>query len=756
MEEASIELLLPLSEQSPVAQTPPPSVAKPPIRFCLGRPWARPPPELKGKILEILHLPKKHGRTRLVYVPTDAFKKRLKSHLKGTLANVESSPSAHGFVLGRNVYTCAKPHVGKAVTIRFDVEEFFDSLRPDLVRFPPDAVQARRELLYTEEFQSSRDVETFIHANLDPQEVSEHLRTKFREHFVELEEDAHVERFEADPNRWTIHSGDKRYAVTRPQALVVIEDSETGALLNAINFSIVQSRDEVRRELFADMFIQGAPRQGLPTSPAISNMAFGKADKDIQSWLMYNFKGEAVYTRYADDLFVSLSRDALGDDPQKIVQRVLEWIPKVVRDATHERIERRVQVVRKHPLTGEMVTQFDPEGRPKIEVRRELGAIPGLGINKAKTRIMYDQAGRVLCSLRVDMDDVHPLREHRRKLRAYLHNLLRMLGVDKETEREIQYRVREKGPSWVRELLLVLNGHSVPEESSGAGRLLLHRIWSARYDFNMSDQVDAKARREYELWLRKLQGMYGWTSMREPKPAVTAEEDPEQWLRDQYEYVEEIARDFGYTVTKPLRVRKLIPATSVESVDDETCVVEGRGVRVVGDFQVTNDPAYFIGQSNFTIGWRSCVWVQGSGEYKNESITSLSHPGLSMAVWLAAPDKVQRLGKFERRSLVARSLLYKIEDTGDVVYGRVYPQVDWLAIQQPGFARSIKDRMVCWMQSKGFKHPRTAARKLVAGSVPETFHSLYPDNARTEVRGGRKYLRIMDDGGTVEGSGGGD
>ena len=117
----------------------------------------------------------------------------------------------------------------------------------------------------------------------------------------------------------------------------------------------------------------GAPRQGLPTSPFVANIAAAAMDRDVRSSLAL-LTTEVVYTRYADDLSFSWNGD----------RSVHEWLRKEVR-----------RVVESHRFL----------------------------LAKGKTHLQSAKAGRrVICGVAVD-HELHARREARRRLRAAAHRV---------------------------------------------------------------------------------------------------------------------------------------------------------------------------------------------------------------------------------------------------------------------------------------------------------------------------------------------
>lgn len=136
---------------------------------------------------------------------------------------------------------------------------------------------------------------------------------------------------------------------------------------------------------FPECFPDGAARQGLPTSPALANIAACRMDREIFSRysmsvdeqvervIMLDFDSYApvTYTRYADDLTFSSNS----------LQR-LEWLRDII-----------PAIARRH----------------------------GFEVKTSKTRIQWAGAGRrMITGIAVD-SKLHPMRSTKRRLRAARH-----------------------------------------------------------------------------------------------------------------------------------------------------------------------------------------------------------------------------------------------------------------------------------------------------------------------------------------------
>lgn len=136
------------------------------------------------------------------------------------------------------------------------------------------------------------------------------------------------------------------------------------------------------RALIDRCFIEGRLRQGLPTSPVISNIAFCPFDDAIVAALKA-LKIDAVYTRYADDLVFSYSDAFAGGKIRTAVKQIVER--------------------------------------------------GGFKVNEKKTRIQSARNGRIIVvGIALDSSGLHPTRKTRRKIRAAQHqgNAVSAAGLD--------------------------------------------------------------------------------------------------------------------------------------------------------------------------------------------------------------------------------------------------------------------------------------------------------------------------------------
>jgi hypothetical protein len=145
-------------------------------------------------------------------------------------------------------------------------------------------------------------------------------------------------------------------------------DSVTGKHLDMFDKSYIPDRAMIAHRKSDD----AAPRQGLPTSPAIANIAAVSLDQRIEGWC---FDNQCVYTRYADDVTVS------GNDKAALLS---------LRDELHKD-----------------------------------SGMPGIVFSDKKTRLQWCGPDRTwtreVVGVGVNHERILPLRTTRKKLRAALH-----------------------------------------------------------------------------------------------------------------------------------------------------------------------------------------------------------------------------------------------------------------------------------------------------------------------------------------------
>jgi retron-type reverse transcriptase len=72
---------------------------------------------------------KRSGGHRLIEAPKALLKQVQQQILHEILDKVPAHPGAHGFVTGRSILSNARPHVGQYLLLKFDLEDFYPSVR---------------------------------------------------------------------------------------------------------------------------------------------------------------------------------------------------------------------------------------------------------------------------------------------------------------------------------------------------------------------------------------------------------------------------------------------------------------------------------------------------------------------------------------------------------------------------------------------------------------------------------------------------
>jgi len=133
------------------------------------------------------------------------------------------------------------------------------------------------------------------------------------------------------------------------------------------------------RSYIKNCLLDGVPRQGLPTSPSIANLAFIPVDDKIHS-ILHDIVLDFVYTRYADDIIISFNSS----------------------NPTNENLLRYAGIIIQH------VTSAIDEA--------------GFILNTRKTSVKLASAGnRIITGIAVNDSEIRMSRKTRRKIRAAIH-----------------------------------------------------------------------------------------------------------------------------------------------------------------------------------------------------------------------------------------------------------------------------------------------------------------------------------------------
>tara|TARA_R100000458_G_scaffold14673_3_gene12455 strand:- start:1030 stop:1869 length:840 start_codon:yes stop_codon:yes gene_type:complete len=134
------------------------------------------------------------------------------------------------------------------------------------------------------------------------------------------------------------------------------------------------------------VIVDGAARQGLPTSPAMSNIAAIPMDAAL-SELCNESRERAVYTRYADDLTFS-------SNSEQVIHNLRKQVPQIVESLGFEVNKRKTKHMRakagRRHITG--VAVGDRNIYPTRKFRRRFRAVSNQivkGYKSPPTKLMY-------------------------------------------------------------------------------------------------------------------------------------------------------------------------------------------------------------------------------------------------------------------------------------------------------------------------------------------------------------------------------
>jgi len=98
------------------------------------RGWTTKQPEMKLRHYVPTWQPRRRGRFRLIESPKPTLKRIQRRILHDLLEHIPPHSAAHGFRRGRSIVSYAEPHVGRRIVLRFDLRDFFPSVRASRVR----------------------------------------------------------------------------------------------------------------------------------------------------------------------------------------------------------------------------------------------------------------------------------------------------------------------------------------------------------------------------------------------------------------------------------------------------------------------------------------------------------------------------------------------------------------------------------------------------------------------------------------------
>lgn len=236
-------------------------------------------------------IPKGNGKFRRIHVPDKDEMARLRvlvPALTQRMVEADKSGVMHGFFPGRSCVTNAMQHRGYRFTLKFDLKDFFDTVKASMVKDSWHHAENFEECWIREplsDLQFGQQVWYKAHAGvplLEGRVKSKHLT-----------QDAYFVVYNCNGEWNNFHN-------------------YTAELTDACTLRTSEQ-------------VNGYAGQGLPTSPILANIAAAKMDEQIVklSRRAGRFDNRFAYTRYADDLTFSFN-------DQRLVAVLKDAVPRIV------------------------------------------------------------------------------------------------------------------------------------------------------------------------------------------------------------------------------------------------------------------------------------------------------------------------------------------------------------------------------------------------------------------------------------------
>jgi hypothetical protein len=178
----------------------------------------------------------------------------------------------------------------------------------------------------------------------------------------------------------------------------------------------------------------------------------------------------------------------------------------------------------------------------------------------------------------------------------------------------------------------------------------------------------ARNDKDREKALFSVRGLREWMKLKEPKPTELPTLEQLDMIEQDADNIKALSKAWGLKIPPDVLARDL-------TLEDRE-----------GDFVVTRDPAYILGCSTFTTGWRSCM-AHPDGQYREGVVLWLTLEGTSCAALLS--NKTQTIAGVERRVMRARCWVHRFRN-GSKAYDRCF-----------GDEGSIRE-LRTWLEKRGY------------------------------------------------------